>query len=735
MPFSFCAKGGVFLARLSTSSHGGGISSLLRQSVILSTLGRFFRFIGAGLLTLLRGSVFFSAIDRFTQILYNALTGGFFGTLFTAYPTAEEKRESLLFSRPGNSSVRRFITRTVEESVFLHLMRQFIRYLLRCRVRVYGTFFLTFGSYSAASYLLELLGEEKSAPTMTLVVSVVLIGVSLPLLSCNDSLSRALAQSRLAPPILSLLGIRGEALRMEGSAGRSNVAFALGMLVGLCSFFVSPVWITAGMLGIFLAYRVFVTPELGIAALFFGMPFLPTMLLVALVLYIASCFLVKWILGKRQVHLEAVDAAALAFAFSLGCGGLFSFSAGSRKPALVFVCFLGAYFLTVFLIRTGEWLKKCVWAAVASSTLVALYGIFQYFSGALSSANAWLDSDMFEDIAGRAVSTLENPNMLAEYLILLIPLAAAQFLAGKGFSSRTLALLSCGVLGGCIILTWSRGAWLGLLFGVFVFLLIWSRRTIYLIVAGVFSIPFLPFVLPDSIIQRFTSIGNLGDSSTSYRVNIWRGTVRMLEDYWISGVGVGEAAWGTVYPRYSLASIETAPHAHNLYLQTWVQTGIVGLLLLAAFFFLLLQCHFTYYRDLTRMREEISASVLSVHLTSGSRRDAARSIRRTSHEETDVRREITAMRLEAAAPLCGILAALVQGFTDYIWYNYRVYLMFWLICGLSAAYVRSGRAEIERLRGFAFADAEPSSATEAQRTLTIASRTGSSPEKGTSSHA
>ncbi len=720
---------------MTSFSSGGGIVRLFRESVILGSLGRLFRFLGVGLLTLLRGSVILSALDRFSQMIYNALTGGFFGTWLTSYPTSEENRESMLLRRRGNSAVRRFLTRTVEESMALHLFRRFIRYLLRCRMRVYGTFFLTFGIYAGASYLLGILGEEQSAPTMTLVISAVLIGVSLPLLSCNESLSRSLAQSRLAPPILSLLGIRGEALRVEGTAGRSNVAFALGMMLGLCSFFISPVWITAGLLGIFLAYRVFVTPELGIVALFFGMPFLPTMLLVGLVLYIAFCFAVKWVLGKRQVRLEAVDAAALAFAFSLGCGGLFSFSSGSLKPTMVFVCFLLGYFLTVFVIRTGEWLKKCVWAGIASSSLVALYGIFQYFSGSLSSANAWLDSDMFEDIAGRAVSTLENPNMLAEYLILMIPLAAAQLLAGSGFSSRALALLSCGVLGGCIVLTWSRGAWLGLIFGVLVFMLIWSRRTIYLLVAGVASIPLLPFVLPDSIVQRFASIGNLGDSSTSYRVNIWRGTVRMLEDYWLTGVGVGEAAWGTVYPRYSLASIETAPHAHNLYLQTWVQTGILGLILLVVFFFLLLQCHCTFYRDLSRMRQEISVSVLAVHLTAKTRGELPYAGHRSSHEDTEIRRRITAMRLQAAAPLCGILATLVQGLTDYTWYNYRVYLMFWLMCGLSAAYVRCGRAEIERLRGFACADADPSTATEAQMTLTIASRAGSAAEKGKSSHA
>ena len=55
--------------------------------------------------------------------------------------------------------------------------------------------------------------------------------------------------------------------------------------------------------------------------------------------------------------------------------------------------------------------------------------------------------------------------------------------------------------------------------------------------------------------------------------------------------------------------------------------------------------------------------------------------------------------MEAAAPMCGILATLVQGLTDYTWYNYRVYLMFWLAAGLSVAFVRYGRAELARIDG------------------------------------
>ena len=55
-----------------------------------------------------------------------------------------------------------------------------------------------------------------------------------------------------------------------------------------------------------------------------------------------------------------------------------------------------------------------------------------------------------------------------------------------------------------------------------------------------------------------------------------------------------------------------------------------------------------------------------------------------------IQRGRTQLRLTAAAPLCSIAGVLLQGMTDYAWYNYRLYLMFWLICGLASAYIRSG---------------------------------------------
>ena len=676
--------------------------------------------------SVLGSSVILSAIDRFSKKIYTWLKTGLFGTVFSAYSdTPSSSRGEGRITRYIITPIRRMVSRRVDECCAVNLVRRLIDYLLRCRLRVYGTFLLTFGIYAAATFVWSLLGDAGNASLPDVLVALCCMAASIPLLLSNVTLSEAMLNSTLAIRIASLLGIRREALRAEGETGRSNLAFIAGMLLGLLTLFVPAFYIAIALLAAILAYRVFATPELGVLALFFTMPFLPTMLLVVLVSYTTLCYGAKLLLGKREFHLLPVDGAARSFAVCLAFAGLFSFSEGSRKPALVLICFLLGYILTVSLIRTREWLKRCTWAAVSAASLVSVYGIYQYFFGSLD-ADTWLDSSMFEDISARVVSTLENPNMLAEYLILLFPIAAALFITKGSAAQKGCSLCACALCGVCIILTWSRGAWLGLLFAGVIFLLIWNHRAMYLLFAGVAAIPFLPLVLPSSIISRFTSIGNLADTSTSYRVNIWRGTMRMLQDYWSCGIGIGETAWDTVYPRYSLAAIEGAPHAHNLYLQITVECGIVGLLLFLAFIVLLMRYHFTFYRRLEDMRQEIAASIQPGGLTLTGQ-DSARKL------ESAALSRITKLRMEAAAPLCGILAVLVQSFTDYTWYNYRVYLMFWLVAGLSAAYIRSGQADLIRLREQV--NYSPVGKTGANLDLALCAPEASKSNKGDSHHA
>ena len=171
-------------------------------------------------------------------------------------------------------------------------------------------------------------------------------------------------------------------------------------------------------------------------------------------------------------------------------------------------------------------------------------GIYQYVNGDVYS-KAWLDGEMFEEIKMRVYSTLENPNVYGEYLLFIIPIIAALLWTEKGWKKKLFYLVCLGITGIALILTFSRGCYLGIIFTIFILSIIIDKRFIFL---GIALLLLSPFILPDAIINRFMSIGNMADSSTSYRVYIWMGTLAMLKDFWLSGVGMGITSFNTIYP-------------------------------------------------------------------------------------------------------------------------------------------------------------------------------------------
>ena len=135
----------------------------------------------------------------------------------------------------------------------------------------------------------------------------------------------------------------------------------------------------------------------------------------------------------------------------------------------MYMVFFSFYFVIINTVDTKEQLFSILKVFVISGAIVCVYGILQYVFG-WDTQNAWIDEEMFEEATMRAYSTLENPNVLGEYLLLLLPVSAVFMLKLKWKS------LSKWVYGGifllsalCIILTQSRGCWLGFLLAAAVF--------------------------------------------------------------------------------------------------------------------------------------------------------------------------------------------------------------------------------------------------------------------------
>ena len=384
-------------------------------------------------------------------------------------------------------------------------------------------------------------------------------------------------------------------------------------------------------------------------------PILPTMAVLGLAA-VGYCSLLLGLVrdSSRPLAWAPINRYVILYAVVYLAGAVFSVNpASSLNPGLLSAAFMLFAVVLYNSVTDRRQLDILLALMVVVAAAVSAYGILQYIFGWGYQSAAWVDNDMFSSITFRVAATLDNPNMLGQYLILAIPIGGAKLLSAKSWPGRAFYFCCCGVMCVCMLLTFSRGAWLGLLFAGAVFAVLLEPRLVLLLPVALAA---MWFVLPDTVINRFTSIGNLSDASTSYRVYIWMGTLDMLKNYWLCGIGPGADAFNMVYPAYSYSGI-IAPHSHNLFLQIVCDAGIAAL----AVFVILLFVYFRMMCTAISRERDWPGRVYEVAFTSG------------------------------------VFGFMVQAMTDYSFYNYRVMFLFWSYLALSALCVRRRRLPERRL--------------------------------------
>jgi hypothetical protein len=215
--------------------------------------------------------------------------------------------------------------------------------------------------------------------------------------------------------------------------------------------------------------------------------------------------------------------------------------------------------------------KVLDWLLLSSVIWMAI-GLRQQLCG-IPTSPGWLGTEQTVRIAVRSYAVFSNPNIYALYLVSIVGMAlgwsrfAPQAVQRIGYRLiLVLALVS-------LYFTYSRNGWLvaaglclwrmcrgknyrlmGLLYGAIgAFLLTWGgfQTRLFSALAG-------------------------RDSSFAYRWQIWRSVGRLLRDNWLWGIGPGN--FSQVYP-----FLQPAPpfcwHAHSVYLQLWLEFGVMPLLL------------------------------------------------------------------------------------------------------------------------------------------------------------
>jgi putative inorganic carbon (HCO3(-)) transporter len=340
----------------------------------------------------------------------------------------------------------------------------------------------------------------------------------------------------------------------------------------------------------------------------------------------------KYVLIERQ-PLVITPVLPLVLAF---LGALFLAAALSSEPVVArkaVVTYLTEGLLLYLLVsnaaRTTRTLNRVVWVLIIAGSLLGAISIYQELTHTYANAYGGLAQvDRVETGGGfniapqdseekvlrpRLGGPLGSENRYAQIMVVLMPLALVRVFRER---SRRLRLLAAGasllILGG-LLLTFSRGAAVGL--GATLVLMVLLReikfRQILVVLAAVTAV--VALAIPDyvtrlSSLQGVTRISTTDESGYPDRAVLGRATENLASWYTFLDnplIGVGPGVYFREYSqeyanRLGLRYLESERRGHSLYLEMAADTGIIGL---GAFLAMVLTALAYLYRNARYWRE------------------------------------------------------------------------------------------------------------------------------------
>ncbi len=591
---------------------------------------------------------------RFLTIIadwfYKAVSQSAIAGFFTSRSKFDEKiHKSFVYNKiisPPLSFLRKSkiaIAKQVEKSVIFGLLSETLDNFLNSSLRSFGAGLLAYGAVSFVIGAAFIKGGIEEILSLKFGVAVGIAFCGLLLLFYKKNIATGVYESFVFRFFfVSVAGFRPEFFtKHEKSADKQMVFLVIGGLLGLLTLFIPVYYIPLAAVALILGLTLLKSPEFGVICVLFCIPFLPTMMLAALCAATFIAFLLKLAIGRRSMKADGTFIFTVLFAFTIAVSAFNShFRASSLQIAMLYYAFISAAIVAANTIKTKKLMIKAVTALLTGGLLSAALGVYQRVVG-LEKSLVWVDTTMFKDIGTRVIGSFDNPNVFGEFLVMLLPMAIAVFFLSKR-NYKILSAALVAVLGAALIFTYSRGAWLGGLFSVVIFLCFYSINYFKFFLSGFLLVPFIPKLLPSSILNRFGSIGDMADTSTSYRVSIWQAAVKMMNAFWATGIGLGSQNFTYYYPAFALSGAQFALHSHNLYFQLVIEIGALGLICFLCAVIWSFKNAFIVYKN----------------------------------------SEDKVLKFIMIALACGIVAVLVQALTDNIWYNYRIFLSFWMLIGL-----------------------------------------------------
>jgi len=310
-------------------------------------------------------------------------------------------------------------------------------------------------------------------------------------------------------------------------------------------------------------------------------------------LLITACGLlwILWALRTPPGRLGAINLWILAIlAIALVATGFSPVPVAAVKGLAKLVSYLGVYaLLRQLLAHSPVWWDRIVAALLAGELLTGVVGIRQLYGNTEELAR-WADPNSVADGTVRLYGTLDNPNLFAGFLLPILPLAAVALLRWQSPLRRLYAAAALGLGVVTLVLSYSRGAWMGMVaaLGGLVLLLalrqtrnwppLWRRLLpLLLLLGGSVALVLLVSQVDPLRVRVMSLVAGRDDSSNNFRINVWMAALRMIQERPWLGIGPGNTAFNLIYPLFQQPKFN-ALSAYSIPLEVTVEAGIPGLL-------------------------------------------------------------------------------------------------------------------------------------------------------------
>lgn len=220
----------------------------------------------------------------------------------------------------------------------------------------------------------------------------------------------------------------------------------------------------------------------------------------------------------------------------------------------------------VTMMETSRQQQAMLWTIVLAQGYVGFEKNLEYLQG--------------YNFASEGFGGMDN-NCFGASLVTVIGPAIALVIVSRSWKARALAAAAGLLILHTTLLTFSRGAAVGLFAIAVAAFVVMPKRPRYIVAVLAAVLITIRFTGPQ-LAERYVSIFDTAaerDASSESRVDLWRDCLMVIQQYPI--LGVGPANWRVIAVSYGWPQGKSA---HSVWMETAAETGIPGALLLFSFY-------------------------------------------------------------------------------------------------------------------------------------------------------